>query len=48
MDFDFNNNEISSFFQDLITIGISQYIDWENSTIDRMKSSGNELSDIKE
>ena len=46
-EFDFNNNEISSFFQDLITIGISQYIDWENSTIDRMKSSENELSDIK-
>lgn len=45
--FDFKNNEISSFFQDIISIGLSQYIDWENSTIDRLKSSEIDLSELK-
>jgi hypothetical protein len=46
-EFNFNNTEISSFFHDMIAIGISQYVEWENSTIARMKSSENQLSEIK-
>jgi hypothetical protein len=45
--FEFNKNEISSFFQDIISIGISQYIYWENTTLNRLRSAENDLSELK-
>ena len=45
--FNVKNNELEVFFHDIVSIGIPQYIDWENSTINLLKCLENDFSKLK-